>query len=131
MGCGFPAVLVSRVILRSVRRARTAFWQFSRFPRRPRHRIDPENHPPAYTQTIRSGRHPHSRSRGRPTRFSRSIAQVHHDSLACTRSSLYPQTRRNLQTIPTRREGHLTRTAHSIAAILPPVMAIHRTLLKT
>lgn len=35
MDCGFPAALVSRVILRSVRRARTAFCQFSRLPRRP------------------------------------------------------------------------------------------------
>lgn len=72
MGCGFPAALVSRIILRSVRWARTAFWQFSRFPRRPRRRIDPENHPLPYVQTIRRpDRHP--RLRGRPTRFSRSV----------------------------------------------------------
>jgi len=35
MDCGFPAAFVSRVILRSVRQARTASWQFSRLPRRP------------------------------------------------------------------------------------------------
>lgn len=36
--------------------------------------------------------------------------------LACTRSSLYPQTRRNLQTIPTRREEHLTMPEHVYSA---------------
>lgn len=47
----------------------------------------------------------------RSTRFSRSIAQVHLDSLACTCLSFYPQIRRDLQIIPRRTgEGLLTLT---------------------
>jgi len=78
MDCGFPAALVSRVILRSVRRARTAFWQFSRLPRRPYSarpepptRLLTHNHrPPSF------GRHP------RFTRSSRMFPP--NPSLRCT-----------------------------------------------
>lgn len=102
MDCGFPAALVSRVILRSVRRARTAFWQFSRLPRRPYSgRPEPptrsltHNHHPSFL-----GRHPRF-TRSIPHVPPQSIAQVHYGSLACIRASpLYPQTCWDPQTIP-------------------------------
>lgn len=124
--CGFPAALVSRVILRSVRRARTAFWQFSRFPRRLRPRVDP-SHPLRLYPTI----HPWSLSAFtwlRPTPSS--VAQVHHDSLACTRSApLYPQTRRARRTTP--RPETTSGSTYAFNAILsPPAMAIRHAVKK-
>lgn len=138
MDCGFPAALVSRVILRSVRRARTAFWQFSRLPRRP-YSARPE--PP--TRPLTHDHHPsfpglaihglRGRSRIPPSLppAPQSIAQVHHGSLACIRSSpLYPQTCWDPQTIPrwdrARRSASTKHVyiAPSIPAILPPAMAI-------
>lgn len=85
MDCGFPAALVSRVILRSVRRARTAFWQFSRLPRRPY-----SGRPEPPTRPLTHNHHPSSP--GRHPRFTRSfpqsIAQVHHGSLAALSADL-------------------------------------------
>lgn len=66
MDCGFPTALVSRVILRSVRRARTAFWQFSRLPRRPY-----SGRPKPPTRPLTHNHHPPSL--GRYPRFTRSF----------------------------------------------------------
>lgn len=115
MDCGFPAALVSRVILRSVRRARTAFWQFSRLPRRPysnrpeptTHRLLTHNHclpsPDRHLWFTRSSR-----------MFPQSVAQVYHRSPACTRSSpLYPQTCKDPQTIPRQDDPNRARMSAS------------------
>jgi len=101
MDCGFPAAFVSRVILRSVRQARTASWQFSRLPRRP-YSDRPE--PPTRLLT-------HNRCplliviyglRGRlACSPDPSLRCTWVYRLPCTRSSpLYPQTCKDPQTIP-------------------------------
>lgn len=107
MGCGFPAALVSPSNPQECATGTHGILAIlSRFPRRPRRRIDPENHPPPYIQTVRSSS---TFTRGRSTRFSRSIVQVHHDSPCLyTLVVLSADSYRDLRTIP-RREGHLSR----------------------
>jgi len=77
MDCGFPAALVSRVILRSVRRARTAFWQFSRLPRRPySRRPEPPTRPLTHNRCLPSPNR-HLRFTRSSHMFPRSVTQVY------------------------------------------------------
>lgn len=116
MDCGFPAALVSRVILRSVRRARTAFWQFSRLPRRPY-----SGRPEPPTRPLTHNHHPPSP--GRHPWFTRSSRVFPLDSsLRCTTvplpvhapPPLYPQASRDPQMTP--RQGDLDRARRSASS---------------
>lgn len=97
MDCGFPAALVSRVILRSVRRARTAFWQFSRLPRRPY-----SGRPEPPTRPLTHNHHPYPPPaaihglRGRPT-CSPSIRRSGAPRFPCLYTLLRRFIRRGLQ----------------------------------